>query len=115
MAPQRAAADDSLSSSQWSAGSDARSDASLDASSSQHTTNTNPECPQAEITAKYNIIKAYLAKEKAPNEVQDGLEAIFSVTTRRVELPVYSQTIHDLQESIQKLNCRIDTLPTAPV
>ena len=117
MAQQRAAGG-SLSSSQWSAGGDAVSDAlpnaSLVASNSQQTTNTNPECLQAEITAKYDIIKAYLAREKAPEEVRDSLETVFNAATQRVKLPAYSQAIHDLQQSIQKLNCRIDTLPTAP-
>ena len=83
------------------------------ASNSQQFTSTNSECLQDEIIAKYNI-KAYLAREKAPDEVQNGLKAVFSAATRRDEPPAYSQAVHDLQESIQKLNCRIDALPTAP-
>ena len=117
MAPQRVAGG-SLSSSQWSARGDARSDASPDASpvasNSQQTTNANPECLQTEITAKYNIIKAYLAREKALDEVRDCLEAVFNAATQRDKLPTYRQAIHDLQQSIQKLNCCIDTLPTTP-
>ena len=115
MAPQRVAGG-SLSSSQWSARGDARSDASPDASSvasnSQQTTSTNLECLQTEIIAKYNIIKAYLAREKAPDEVRDCLETVFNAATQRDKLPTYRQAIHDLQQSIQKLNYCIDTLPT---
>jgi hypothetical protein len=115
MAPQRVAGG-SLSSSQWSARGDAQSDALPDASSvasnSQQTTSTNPECVQTEITVKYNIIKAYLAREKAPEEVRDCLEAVFNAATQRDKLPTYRQAIYDLQQSIQKLNCRIDTLPS---
>jgi hypothetical protein len=64
------------------------------------------------LRTEFDIIKAYLAKEKTPESVRNALERVREATAKRNSEQSTTDVLHVLQEAIRKLTGRVNAQAT---
>jgi hypothetical protein len=81
------------------------------ATATQSTLLETTECRQKQLNNEFNQPAAYLAKEKALKGLYKALGRIYNVY-KRATAQATTDTIHSLQEAVQKLTDQIEAKPT---